>query len=53
MIEDEMIGWRHHLNGHEFEQAQGNGEGQGSLKCCSPWSLKELETEQLNNKFMY
>ena len=32
MIEDEMIGWRHHLNGHEFEQAPGNGEGQGSLK---------------------
>ena len=49
MTEDEMIGWHHHLNGHEFEQAPGDGEGQGSLRCCSPWSLKELETEQLNS----
>ena len=35
--EDEMIGWHHRLNGHEFEQALGVGDGQGSLVCCSPW----------------
>ena len=34
--EDEMVGWHHQLNGHEFEQAPGDGEGQGSLTCCSP-----------------
>ena len=34
--EDEMVGWHHRLNGHEFEQAPGDGEGQGSLACCSP-----------------
>ena len=50
MTEDEMVGWRHRLNGHEFEQAPGDGEGQGSLECCSPWGYKELDmTEQLNN----
>ena len=38
--EDEMIGWHHQLNGHEFEQAPGDGEGQGSLACCSPWGHK-------------
>ena len=48
--EDKMIGWHHWLNGHEFEQARGNGEGQGSLACCSPWDWKESDTaEQLNN----
>ena len=48
--EDEMVGWRHQLNGHEFEQALGDGEGQGSLACCSPRGHKELDTtEQLNN----
>ena len=47
--EDEMVGWHHQLNGHEFEQALGIGEGQGSLVCCSPWGYKELDmTEQLN-----
>ena len=40
--EDEMSGWRHRLNGHEFEQAPGVGDGQGSLVCCSPWELWEL-----------
>ena len=35
--EDEMVGWHHRLNGHEFDQAAGDGEGQGSLVCCSPW----------------
>ena len=46
MTEDEMVGWYHRLNGHEFEQAQGDGEGQGSLACCNPWSHKELDTTE-------
>ena len=47
--EDEMAGWHHQLDGHEFEQAPGVGDEQGSLACCSPWGLKESETtEQLN-----
>ena len=37
MTEDEMVGWHHQLNGHEFEQAPGIGEEQGRLACCSPW----------------
>ena len=50
MTEDEMVGWHHQFDGHEFEQAPGVGDdGQGSLACCSPWSLKESDTtEQLN-----
>ena len=45
-----MVGWHHQLNGHEFEQAPGDGEGQGSLACCRPWGHKELDmTERLNN----
>ena len=49
--EDEIVGWYHPLNEHEFEQAPGCSEGQGSLICCSPWGCKELDmTEQLNNK---
>ena len=48
--EDEMAGWHHRLNGHEFEQAPGDGEGQGSLACCSLWGPKESDiTERLNN----
>ena len=51
MTQDEMVGWHHQLNGHEFEQAPGDGEGQGILACCSPWGHKELDTtEQMNNK---
>ena len=51
MTEDKMVGWHHQLNGHEFEQALGNSEGQGGLACYSPWSGKELNlTEWLNNK---
>ena len=47
--EDEMIGWRHRLNGHEFEQARGVGDGQGGLVCCSPYGHKESDrTEWLN-----
>ena len=48
MTEDEMVGWHHWLEGHEFEQALGIGDGQGGLACCSPWGHKESETtEQL------
>ena len=43
MTEDEMVGWHHWLNEHEFEQAPGVGDGQGDLECCSPWGLKELD----------
>ena len=46
MTDDEMVGWHHHLNGHDFEQDLGDGEGQGSLGCCSPWRHKELDTTQ-------
>ena len=49
MTEDEMVGWHHWVNGHEFEQAPGDGEGQGSLVCCSWWGHKESDMiEQLN-----
>ena len=41
--EDEMVGWRHQLDGHEFKQALGDGEGQGGLVCCRPWGLKESD----------
>ena len=44
--EDEMVGWHQRLNGHEFEQAQGFGDGQGSLACCSPWGPKELDKNE-------
>ena len=48
--QDEVVGWHHRLNGHEFEPALGVGGGQESLACCSLWGLKELDTtEQLNN----
>ena len=43
MTEDEMVGCHHRLNGHEFEQALGDGKGQGSLGCCSSWGRKELD----------
>ena len=46
---DEMVGWYHQLNGHEFEQAPGDGEGQGSLVCCSSWGRKESDTTELLN----
>ena len=41
MIENDMVGWHHQLNGHEFEKAPGHDEGQGSLACCCPWGCKE------------
>ena len=48
-IEDEMVGWHHRLDGHEFEQALGDGDGQGGLVCCSAWGRKESDTtERLN-----
>ena len=46
---EEMVGWHHRLDGHEYEQAPGVDDGQGSLACCSPWGCKESDTtEQLN-----
>ena len=47
--EDEMVGWHHWLNGYDFEQAPEDGEGQGSLACCSPWRHKELDTTEWLN----
>ena len=44
--EDEMVGWHHQLDGHEFEYAPGVGDGQGGLACCSPWGRKELDTTE-------
>ena len=49
MTEDEMVGWHHQYDGHEFEQALGDGEEQGNLACCSPGSHEESDTtERLN-----
>ena len=59
MTEDEIIGWHHWLNGHEFEQAPGVGDGQGSLLCCRLWGCKELDMtewldwKELKNQEMY
>ena len=54
MTEDGMVGWHHRLDGHEFEQAPGVGEGQGSLACSSPWGHKEqYMTEGLNYLYIY
>ena len=44
--EDEMVGWHLQLYGHEFEQAPGVGDGQGSLACCSPWGRNESDTTE-------
>ena len=51
VTEDEMVGWHHWLNGHEFEQTQGNSEGQRSLACCSSWGLKQSDMTELLNKY--
>ena len=49
LTEDEMVGWNHQLNGHEFAQAPGVGEEQRALACCDSWGRKESDaTEQLN-----
>ena len=56
MTEQEMVGWHHQLNEYEFEQTQGDGEGQRSLACCSPWGHKESDMTELlndNNKGIY
>ena len=46
MTEDEMVAWHHQLDGHEFEQAPGVSDEQGSLVCCSPWGRKESDTTE-------
>ena len=48
-----MAGWHYQLNGHEFEQALGESEGQGSLTCCSPWSRKDLDMTKPRNSEQY
>ena len=54
MTEDEKVGWHHWLSGHEFEHTLRNGEGQGSLACCSPWGHKKSNSaKQLNNNSTY
>ena len=54
MTEDEMVGWHHQFNGHEFEQTLGDSKGQGSLECCRPCGSKKLDTtEQLNINNLY
>ena len=54
MTEEEMVAWHHRINGHEFEQALGDGEEQRSLVCCSLWGCKESDmTEKLNNNKCY
>ena len=50
MTEDEMVGWHQRLNGHDFEQILEDGEGQGSLVCCSPWGHRESDTTERINK---
>ena len=46
MTADDMVGWHHQLHGHEFEQAPGVGDGQGSLVCCGLWGRKDLDTTE-------
>ena len=53
MTEDKMVGWHHRLNGHEFEQALGDGEGQGSLVCCSPWGSQRVRHDWVNEQQQY
>ena len=50
MTEDEVLVWHHQLNEHEFEQAPGYGEGQGSLACCSPWGRTESDTTEATSQ---
>ena len=53
MTEDEMVGWHHCHNGHEFEQTLGDGEGQGSLACCSPLGCKVLDNKDCQPNFLF
>ena len=46
MTENEMVGWHHRLNGHEFEQTLGVGDGQAGLACCRPWGCKDWDTTE-------
>ena len=46
MTEDEMVGWHHQINAHEFEQALGLGDGQGGLACCDSWDREESDTTE-------
>ena len=48
MAEDEMVGWHHRLDGHEFERAPGISDGQGGLACCRPWGYRVSDTTELN-----
>ena len=50
---DKMVGWHHQLDGHESAKTPGDGEGQESLACCSPWGHKELDTAELLNSKIY
>ena len=50
MTEDEMVGWPHQLNGHEFEQTPGDGDGQGDLVCCGPQGHKESDNDWANEQ---
>ena len=53
MTKDEMVGWHHQLDGHEFEQTLGDSGEEGTLACCSPWGHKELDTTmRLNNNLI-
>ena len=51
MTEDEMVGWHHQFNGHELGQTPADGEGQGSLECCSPWVCKESDMNDSDDQF--
>ena len=53
MTEDEMVGGHHRLDGHEVEQTLGDGDGQGSLTCCSPWGTESDMTERLNRAGLF
>ena len=54
MTENETVGWHHQSTGHELGQTLGDGEGQGSQACCSPWGQEESDmTEGMNNKFLH
>ena len=57
MTEDEMVGWHHRLNGHEFEPTPGDGEGQGILVCCRPWGRRVghdlASKQQLANQYKF